>query len=231
MEIKASDRRKSIKNAGTEGKRHFEDEIEFDDVTSDAANYGHIQFWDLRYANEHEPFEWYYGYSHFKETIKESVHLDGKVMVAGCGSSNMIGDMAEDGFTSIVGADWSRVVIAQLKYRYKDYPEISFFQGNMLDTDLPESSFNAIIDKALMDSILCTQMSTVSAAQYIYEVERLLDDEGVYVCISSRNPEQLLPIIEQFDLDEPSFTPWIVEVQALCKLLIKINIKINNFFL
>lgn len=31
---------------------------EFDDVISDHAQYGRIQFWDERYLKDQEPFEW-----------------------------------------------------------------------------------------------------------------------------------------------------------------------------
>jgi SAM-dependent methyltransferase len=146
-------------------------DVEFDDIISDHAQYGRIQYWDMRYANEHEPFEWYYPYEYFRETIMEYVPLDKKVLIAGCGSSNMLGDMAEDGYQNLVGGDWSRVALAQLKYRYRDHPEISFFQGNMLDTDLPENTYDAIIDKALFDSLLCTQNCHLTLQQYIYEVK------------------------------------------------------------
>lgn len=49
------------------------------------------------------------------------------------------------------------------------------------------------------------------------QAERLLDDDGVFIVISYGNPEQRLHFLEQYDIDEPHFTPWIVEVQALCK--------------
>ncbi len=39
--------------------------------------------------------------------------------------------MADDGYENIVANDLSRVVITQLEVRCRDYPEISFFQGNM----------------------------------------------------------------------------------------------------
>jgi 2-polyprenyl-3-methyl-5-hydroxy-6-metoxy-1,4-benzoquinol methylase len=80
-------------------------------------------------------------------------------MVAGCGNSNMLEDMALDGYTNIVGADISRVVIAQLRIRLAKYPQISFFQGQITDTNLKEESFDAIIDKALLDSLLCMYTS------------------------------------------------------------------------
>lgn len=145
-------------------------EGEFDDIMTDNAQYGRIQFWDLRYANEHEPFEWYYGYEYFRDTIRDAIPCNSRTLIAGCGSSNLIGDMADDGYEQLVAGDWSRVVMTQLKYRYRDNPRISFFQGNMTDTDLPEGSFGAIIDKALFDSMLCTQTSSITVAQYIYEV-------------------------------------------------------------
>lgn len=34
-------------------------EQEFDDVLSDFAQYGRIQFWDDRYMRDQEPFEWF----------------------------------------------------------------------------------------------------------------------------------------------------------------------------
>jgi hypothetical protein len=215
-------------------------EEEFDDVISDNAQYGRIQFWDLKYATEHEPFEWYYGYDSFRETIRDNVPLDAKVMVAGCGSSNLLGDMADDGYQKLVAADLSRVVITQLKYRYQDYPQISYFQGTLTDTDLPEGSLDAVIDKGLFDALLCTQTGALTVGQYIYEVdlslllsfltcvtlsrynnalqvERILSDTGVFIIISYGNPEQRLPFLEQHDIDVPRYTPWTIEVQALCK--------------
>jgi len=190
-------------------------EQEFDDVISDDAQYGRIQFWDLKYATDHEPFEWYYGYESFRETIRESIPLDTRVMLAGCGSSNMLGDMADDGYENLVAADLSRVVMTQLKYRYQDQPKISFFQGTLTDTDLPEGSFGAIVDKGLFDALLCTSTGTTTIAQYMYEVERLLDDTGVFIVISYGNPEVRLPMMEQFDIDAPHYTPWKIEIQAL----------------
>lgn len=193
-------------------------EDEFDDLVSDAAQYGRVQFWDERYAKETDPFEWYYGYDFFKYIIREWVARESHVMVAGCGSSNMLEDMALDGYENIVGADLSRVAIANKKIRLGDrYPQISFFQGTMCDTNLPAASVDAIIDKALLDSLLCGGMGSVMVQQYIIECDRLLNDNGVLIIISHGNPEQRLLYLEQYDVDEPHFTTWFVEVQAVVK--------------
>lgn len=107
-------------------------EEEFDNQYSDVAQYGKVQFWDDRYAGEAEPFEWYYGYEFFRDTINEYIPQNRRVLVAGCGNSNMLEDMAKDGYTELVGADLSRVVINQMKIKCEYLPEISFFQVNLV---------------------------------------------------------------------------------------------------
>lgn len=44
--------------------------------------------------------------------------------------------------------------------------------------------------------------------QYVNEVERLLSEDGAFVCVSHMGPEDALPLLEQYDLDEPFYTPW-----------------------
>jgi hypothetical protein len=92
------------------------------------------------YYRDPEPFEWYLDYDSYKAKINESIPKNWRVLMAGCGNSYMMEDMVSDGYIEIVGADFSRVVIEQMKSRCADYPEITFFQGNMLDTDLPAKS-------------------------------------------------------------------------------------------
>lgn len=106
----------------------------------------------------------------YRNIILDNIPKSGRVMVAGCGNSYMMEDMVSDGYTNVVGADLSRVVIEQMKSRCSDIPEISFFQGNMMDTDLPEKTYDAIIDKALFDSIVCSHLGTADCAMYVKEV-------------------------------------------------------------
>lgn len=190
---------------------------EFDNTYSDVAQYGKISFWDDYYAKEMEPFEWYYGYLCYKEIITDYIPRHWKVMIAGCGNSNIIEDMVFDGYESVIGADISRVVISQLTVRCKDLPQASFFQGNMCDTDLPEESVDAIIDKCLFDSLLCSATTVVTTAQYLNEVVRLLSPGGVFIMITNGNPEERLPQLMQEDLDEPYYKPWNIDCQAISK--------------
>ena len=73
---------------------------EFDSTYSDVASYGRVQFWDQRYMDYPEPFDWYYEYAMFQDSINEVLpDKNAKIMIAGCGNSHFIEDMADDGYT------------------------------------------------------------------------------------------------------------------------------------
>ena len=66
--------------------------------------------------------------------------------------------------------------------RCKDYPEVSYFQGTMTDTNLPECSIDAIIDKGLLDSILCGQMGATDVTVYMIEVYMIYTNISYVIC-------------------------------------------------
>jgi hypothetical protein len=87
----------------------------------------------------------------------------------------------------------------------------------MLDTIYEDESIDCVVDKGLFDSLICNANGTVIIQQYIIEVERMLKEKGVFFLISYGNPEQRLQYLEQFDADEPHYTPWNIEVEAILK--------------
>ena len=138
---------------------------------------------------------------------------------AGCGNSELIQHLVDDGFEDVVGVDFSRVAIDQLKTRCSDYPEIEVMELNMQDTNLEKKSFDCIIDKGLLDSIACNMQSTTAIGNYVTEVERLLVDDGIFIVISMGAPEERLKCLENYDIDLPNFTPWYTDVVAMEKPL------------
>lgn len=66
-----------------------------------------------------------------------------------------------------------------MRSRTEGYAEIEYFQGNMMDTDLPEKSFDAIIDKALFDSLICSHLGEVECNIYVQEVYSM---QCIYGC-------------------------------------------------
>ncbi|KAL7465578.1 hypothetical protein ACHAXS_005899 [Conticribra weissflogii] len=138
-----------------------------------SQQYGNIDYWDARYNEDKEPFEWYQRYSGFRhfltpeylclspvdsETVnystpekiseseekrsssmpdqsrrqsinnnsgKSKSHFpaakDTRVLIIGCGNSEVGEEMLSDGFTNhICNVDFSSVVIRQMNAKYSD---------------------------------------------------------------------------------------------------------------
>jgi ubiquinone/menaquinone biosynthesis C-methylase UbiE len=156
--------------------------------------------------------------SYYRDCIIDNIEFDNKVMVVGAGSSNMPEDLVNEGYTDVVVNDISRVAMKMQQVRLKHLSEnITYQTGNMTDMDMPDGTIDAIIDKALLDSLYCSAMGDTVVAQYIQEVMRLLCNTGCFIIISYMPPEDALPLLEQFDIDEPHYTPWLIEVQGVVK--------------
>jgi SAM-dependent methyltransferase len=188
-----------------------------DDAYNAEADYAAALYWDERYSKYTESFEWYYPYSYFKGIINDAVSVDARVLVAGCGNSTMCEDMVEDGYNSVLGTDISRVVIDMQTLLAVEYPEIKYQQCNMCNSFMEPECVDAIIDKGLYDAILCAVNGERQIQLYIREVLRLLSSEGVFILISHHLPEKVLLHIENLDLKDVDFTPWVVSVSAIPK--------------
>ena len=93
--------------------------------------------------------------------------------------------MYDDEYQNIVNIDISFTVIKQMQERYKeDYPNMPFKQMDVKALAFQENSFEAVIDKGTLDSILCGDGSGPNAAQMLSEIYRCLTPNGVYICIS-----------------------------------------------
>ena len=60
----------------------------------------------------------------------------------------------------------------------------------------PDASFDAVIDKGTLDSLLCGENSTANTARYMAEVSRVLKAGGVFIVVSYGSPENRLSYLE-----------------------------------
>ena len=94
-------------------------------------------------------------------------------------------EMYEDDYQTIVNIDISFTVIKQMQELYKDkYPNMPFKQMDVKSLTFQDNSFEAVIDKGTLDSILCGDGSGPNAAQMLSEIYRVLTPNGVYICVS-----------------------------------------------
>jgi hypothetical protein len=67
---------------------------------------------------------------------------------------------------------------------------------NCCSMGYPDASFDAILDKATLDSLLCGENSTANTGRYVGEVARTLKPGGVYIIVSFGTPENRLSYLE-----------------------------------
>ena len=114
-----------------------------------------------------------------------------KILNLGCGNSRLSEELSEEGYEDITNIDFSPKVIAIMEEKCKPkFPKMSFKVMDALDMkEIQSSSFNTVIDKGTLDSVLCGDNSVTNAQKMISEVFRILAPGGHYICITYGDPE------------------------------------------
>lgn len=107
--------------------------------------------------------------------------------------------MYEDGFTTIQNIDISKVVVEQMVEKYKDKEGLKWTEMNVTDMQFSENTFDVVIDKGCMDSILCGEGSTNNVGKMCSEVSRVLKEKGIYIVVTYGIPENRLSYLEKDD--------------------------------
>lgn len=95
------------------------------------------------------------------------------------------------GYVNIINIDISDIVISQMQ---KENPGIKYMVMDALDTKFESNSLPYIIDKSLIDTILCYENSEVRTQQFINEMHRILAPGGIHISFSLHD----YPDVEKF---------------------------------
>lgn len=103
-------------------------------------------------------------------------------------------DMIKDGYEDIVNIDISSVAIEIMRRKYEHIPQLKYMQMDVRDMSFfPDESFDSVIDKGTLDSLLCGNNAPISAKQMLGEVSRLLKPRGVYMLVTYGDPTVRVP--------------------------------------
>merc|ERR1712028_119163 len=154
-------------------------------MAGEERQYGSRSYWDTRYTEDNqEQFEWLQSYEHLQPLINEQfTNKAGKVINVGCGRSTLLTDMSRDGYSTVEGVDWCSTLISQCNSQYAGIPHTA---ASVLDLEAtyPGDSVDYIIDKGLLDSILCGANSTQNAYTYLMQCKKALKPGGKLLIIS-----------------------------------------------
>ena len=120
-------------------------------------NYGDPKYWDQRYKETPEIYEWLENYKSLSSLLNQFVQKTDKIINLGCGNSLIQEDMFDDGFESITSVDVSPVVIEQMESRKMKHNRHGLTYQTIDCTDMsvyPDDSFDVAIDKSTLDCLL-----------------------------------------------------------------------------
>jgi ubiquinone/menaquinone biosynthesis C-methylase UbiE len=181
--------------------------------------YGSRLYWEKRYARLDQPFDWMCDYDQLEPTIlpllkqSKSNKDDVKILIVGCGNAPFSFDFtSRSGFKTknIIHIDYCHVVIEQQKERHPDLDFRLVDALNMVDFD--DHTFDFIIDKSLLDTMICYHDGHDTTEKLFNELHRVLKPGGRVVTISLHTEEE----VKQFKSSENYTYQFLV---SSCKLM------------
>lgn len=149
--------------------------------------FGEERFWDRFFTKlGADTFEWYGEWPHVEHFLRAACSPSHRILVVGCGNSELGSCMHDAGFQNIVSIDFSDVVIREMQRKNARRAGMQFLRMDMLRMTFPDASFDVVLDKACLDALLTDGSPEVveKARAMMAEVERVLAPAGQYLCIS-----------------------------------------------
>mmetsp|Transcript_86123 Transcript_86123/g.278223 ORF Transcript_86123/g.278223 Transcript_86123/m.278223 type:complete len:418 (-) Transcript_86123:108-1361(-) len=176
-----------------EGKDISEDEWN-DDVLRQKhglVTYSTPAYWDDAYiaGRYGETFDWYGAWTEddlrgksLGAVVKPLVKPSARILVLGCGNSNMSALMHSDGYTNIMNVDISEKVIEQMKDKHAQVQGLEWRAMDASKMDFPDGSFDAVVEKGMFDSLYAGTGERVQGV--LSEVLRVLRPGAQLVSVS-----------------------------------------------
>jgi len=154
-------------------------------------DFGSPQYWEEHYASENgEMFDWLGNYALFRDHVLRATagNKSSAIVDLGCGTSRLLEELHDEGYTNLVGVDISNVAVDAMRRRnLAARPSIRWLQADALDLGgaLPDASVDIVIDKTTMDAVSCAPgYWNQNLARIVAEVFRVLREGGTYLVVS-----------------------------------------------
>ena len=157
-------------------------------------DYGYQDYWESRYTSQRgQTFDWLQDYSSIKEGFSDLFqNKKVRILNIGCGNSELGEKLFEDGFYHTYNIDYCKNVIDFMQERNKNKKGLHYEQKDVLNLEYKKEIFDLIIDKATMDTVLCTDNALLNITKMTKEISRALKTGGVYLVLSYGRPDERL---------------------------------------
>jgi len=148
-------------------------------------NYGSTEYWDNRYSpgsSMDDPFDWLFSYEDVAAVLDDVIHDKSEdILMVGAGNAPFSPDMHAAGYVNIHNIDLSPVCVETQRARF---PFIRWEVMDVMQMRYADKSFQYIIDKSLIDTLLCYNNSLSSTKKMIDELYRVLKPGGLLITMS-----------------------------------------------
>ncbi|XP_070353371.1 eEF1A lysine and N-terminal methyltransferase isoform X2 [Equus asinus] len=179
-----------------------------------SKEFGSVDYWEKFFQQRgKKAFEWYGTYLELCGVLHKYMKPREKVLVIGCGNSELSEQLYDVGYEDIVNIDISEVVIKQMKERNASRrPQMSFLKMDMTQMEFPDASFQVVLDKGTLDAVLTDEEEKTlqQVDRMLAEVGRVLQVGGRYLCISLAQAHVLKKAVGHFSREG-----WMVRVHQV----------------
>ena len=172
-------------------------------------------YWNQFFTRRSTPFEWYGNYADLCHIVHKYVKATSKMLVVGCGNSELSENMYDAGIVHITNIDISEVVIKKMGARnFEKRPRMVFTQMDMLSMTFSDGTFDCVLDKGTLDAIFSNKDDvTVTKVNRMWdEIGRVLKAGGRYMCITLAQEHILSAILDRFN------SGWLFRAHKVCTI-------------
>ncbi|KAG7260456.1 hypothetical protein CRUP_008807 [Coryphaenoides rupestris] len=164
-----------------------------------AEEFSSAQYWERFFKKRGEKaFEWYGDYNKLCGVLHKYMKLQDKVLVVGCGNSELSEQMYDVGYKQLTNIDISETVVTHMNQRNAERrPHLAFQRVDATQTPYEDASYQACLDKGTLDAMASEEEGAL-ARRMLTEVARVLCVGGRYVCVTLAQECVLRLAVEHF---------------------------------
>jgi len=147
-------------------------------------NYGDVEYWNERYNDDNDrPFDWLFDFRELQGIITYLVpDRTEQIFLVGAGNAPFSPELSSIGsYTNVFNTDISSVVIEK---QSKLFPEQRWEVMDATDLKLSDKSVPIVIDKSLIDTLLCCSQSESKYKRMFSEIHRIMAPGARFISFS-----------------------------------------------
>ncbi|KAF7668517.1 hypothetical protein LDENG_00009010 [Lucifuga dentata] len=164
-----------------------------------AEEFSSAEYWERFFKKRGEKaFEWYGNYNTLCGVLHKYIKVQDKVLVVGCGNSELSEQMYDVGYKHLTNIDISETVVTHMNQRNAERrPGLTFQQVDATKMPYEDASYQAALDKGTLDAMASEEEGAL-AGRMLTEVGRVLNVGGRYVCVTLAQENVIKLAVEHF---------------------------------